>query len=544
MNTTWSSRSINPELVKGLVELASEERHNWDSWGNGFEWVTLMNAGQLPAAAALLAKHEARLCTVTALNRQLAEPVTTLAYHFDVHGYTVTVTVPLDPAENSVPTITPWFRNADWNEREFAELFDVHVDGNTNPKRLFLDPEIDEGILNEVIPLTIMMNGACTKAHHGSERRARRGSGKGGARMSQTSSFSLPIGPVHVALEEPVYFHLDVDGETVRKVEITSGHVHRGMEGMATQRNFFKNTTLTERVCSLCSNSHSLTYCMAVENVLGMTPPPRAQYLRVLAEETKRVASHLFNIAIFAHNVGFKSLFLHIMEVRENMQDVKETIYGNRMNLSANCIGGVKFDMDDSLTMYMLERLDTVEEAVKRVEKVFRTDPLIAKRSRGVGVLSREDAWALGVVGPVARGSGLDIDVRKNTPYLVYPDLYFDIVKEQDGDVWSRAMVRVREVFESIRLLRQCLDKLPDGPLAVHMERIPESESVARSEAPRGELIYYLQTNGTDTPARLKWRVPSYMNWEALTVMMKDCQLADIPVIVNSIDPCVSCTER
>ena len=321
--------------------------------------------------------------------------------------------------------------------------------------------------------------------------------------MSQTSSFSLPIGPVHVALEEPVYFHLDVDGETVRKVEITSGHVHRGMEGMATQRNFFKNTTLTERVCSLCSNSHSLTYCMAVENVLGMTPPPRAQYLRVLAEETKRVASHLFNIAIFAHNVGFKSLFLHIME-----------------------------------------RLDTVEEAVKRVEKVFRTDPLIAKRSRGVGVLSREDAWALGVVGPVARGSGLDIDVRKNTPYLVYPDLYFDIVKEQDGDVWSRAMVRVREVFESIRLLRQCLDKLPDGPLAVHMERIPESESVARSEAPRGELIYYLQTNGTDTPARLKWRVPSYMNWEALTVMMKDCQLADIPVIVNSIDPCVSCTER
>ena len=209
--------------------------------------------------------------------------------------------------------------------------------------------------------------------------------------MSQTSSFSLPIGPVHVALEEPVYFHLDVDGETVRKVEITSGHVHRGMEGMATQRNFFKNTTLTERVCSLCSNSHSLTYCMAVENVLGMTPPPRAQYLRVLAEETKRVASHLFNIAIFAHNVGFKSLFLHIMEVRENMQDVKETIYGNRMNLSANCIGGVKFDMDDSLTVYMLERLDTVEEAVKRVEKVFRTDPLIAKRSRGVGVLSRED---------------------------------------------------------------------------------------------------------------------------------------------------------
>ena len=163
MNTAWSSRSLDAALLRALRELATEERHNKDSWGNGFEWVTLKSNAELPAAAALLAEHRARLCTVTALNKQLAEPITTLAYHFDVRGYTVTITVPLDPAENSVPTITPWFRNADWNEREFAELFDVHVEGNTNPKRLFLDPEIDEGILNEVIPLSIMMNGACTK---------------------------------------------------------------------------------------------------------------------------------------------------------------------------------------------------------------------------------------------------------------------------------------------------------------------------------------------------------------------------------------------
>ena len=163
MSTAWSSRALNPALTRGLMALATEERHNWDSWGNGFEWVTLTSSEALPAAAALLAEHRARLCTVTAQNKHLAEPVTTLAYHFDVQGYTLTLTVPLDPAENSVPTITPWFRNADWNEREFAELFDVHVEGNTNPKRLFLDPDIDEGILNEVIPLTIMMNGACTK---------------------------------------------------------------------------------------------------------------------------------------------------------------------------------------------------------------------------------------------------------------------------------------------------------------------------------------------------------------------------------------------
>ena len=357
-------------------------------------------------------------------------------------------------------------------------------------------------------------------------------------------TFALPIGPVHVALEEPVYFQLELDGETVRRVEITSGHVHRGMEGMATQRNLFKNTTLTERVCSLCSNSHSLTYCMAVENLLGVLPPLRAQYLRVLAEETKRVASHLFNVAIFAHNIGFKSLFLHIMEVREHMQDVKETVYGNRMNLSANCIGGVKYDLNDDLAGFMRRKLSQVEEAGRKVLELFTTDPVVRQRARGVGLLSPEAARSLGVVGPVARGSGLAMDVRRDVPYLVYPELDFAVITEHEGDVLARSIVRLREIFESIGLLRQCLDRLPEGPLTTHLEDVPRSGAVARSEAPRGELIYFIQTNGTDTPERLKWRVPSYMNWEALTVMMKDCQLADIPVIVNSIDPCVSCTER
>ena len=177
-------------------------------------------------------------------------------------------------------------------------------------------------------------------------------------------TFSMPLGPVHVALEEPVYFHLDVDGETIRHVNLTSGHVHRGMEAMATQRNLIQNTTLTERVCSLCSNSHSFTYSMAVENVLGIEIPVRARYLRVLAEEIKRVASHLFNTAIQAHVIGFKSLFMHVMEVREMMQDVKETVYGNRMNLASNCIGGVKCDVSPELLTYIRQQVEKMRPAV------------------------------------------------------------------------------------------------------------------------------------------------------------------------------------
>lgn len=211
-----------------------------------------------------------------------------------------------------------------------------------------------------------------------------------------SSTFTMPLGPVHVALEEPVYFRLTVEGETVRNVELTSGHVHRGMEAMATQRNLIKNTTLTERVCSLCSNSHSFTYCMSVENVLGITIPERARYLRVLAEEIKRVASHLFNTAIQAHIIGFKSLFMHVMEVREMMQDVKETVYGNRMNLASNCIGGVKCDVERDMLDYILGMIAKVEPAVDEIREIYDTNGLVLARTKGLACCPRKTpcAWA------------------------------------------------------------------------------------------------------------------------------------------------------
>lgn len=278
-----------------------------------------------------------------------------------------------------------------------------------------------------------------------------------------SGTFTMPLGPVHVALEEPVYFHLTVEGETVRRVELTSGHVHRGMEAMATQRNLIKNTTLTERVCSLCSNSHSFTYCMAVENVLGIDIPERARYLRVLAEEIKRVSSHLFNTAIQAHIIGFKSLFMHVMEVREMMQDIKETVYGNRMNLASNCIGGVKCDVDNELLQYILKMIAKVEPAVDEIREIYETNGMVLGRTRGLGLLPHEDAVRLGIVGPVARGSGVQVDVRKDSPYAAYPELEFDSVTDQGCCIHARTKVRLNEIFESFKLIRQCCERVPQG---------------------------------------------------------------------------------
>lgn len=362
--------------------------------------------------------------------------------------------------------------------------------------------------------------------------------------MSEIKSYSMPLGPVHVALEEPVYFNLTVEGEIVRKVHLTSGHVHRGMEALAMQRNLYQNAVLVERVCSLCSNSHSFTYTTVVENALGIAIPERSKYLRVMAEEIKRVASHLFNLAIQAHLVGFGSLFMHVMEVREIMQDVKETLYGNRMNIAANRIGGSKYDLPADKMAYLARQLDVIEPQIREIQHLFTTDPMVVKRTKGIGILPPKDAIALGVVGPVARGSGIAVDVRKDTPYAAYDKLDFDVITQDGCCAWSRSQVRLAECFESIKMLRQCMRDIPEGPIYTKPTKFTVGEAVAHTEAPRGEVFYYIRTNGTDTPERLKWRVPSYMNWEALGVMMRDCKVADVALITNSIDPCVSCTER
>ncbi|TYO98569.1 Ni,Fe-hydrogenase III large subunit [Geothermobacter ehrlichii] len=359
------------------------------------------------------------------------------------------------------------------------------------------------------------------------------------------STYTIPVGPLHVALEEPMYFKVEVKGETVVGLDITAGHVHRGMEFLAMKRNFYQNITLTERLCSLCSNNHPCTYCMALESIAGIRIPERAEYLRVIADEIKRISSNLFNCSIMAHIIGFDSLFMHVMETREIMQDVKESIYGNRMDLGANCIGGVKYDLTAEQSQYLKAQMERMKKPLEEIYRLYTENPFVRMRTEGVGILPKEEAVRYGLVGPVARGSGIAYDVRKKSPYAAYDRLDFQVQTEQSGDVLARAMVRLREAQEAVGIILQCLEDMPQGPTWIGiMPEIPAGEAVAKSEAPRGELIYYLRTDGSDTPERLKWRVPTYMNWDALGVMMIGNKVSDIPLIINSIDPCISCTER
>jgi len=358
-------------------------------------------------------------------------------------------------------------------------------------------------------------------------------------------TFSIPVGPLHVALEEPMYFKIDVQGETVSHVDINAGHAHRGIEYLTTKRSMYQNVVLTERICSLCSNSHPQTFAMAAEKIAGIEVPERGIYLRSVADEMKRITSHLFNVALLVHLVGYETYFMHMMQVREIGQDMLESIFGNRQDIGAMCIGGVRYDLDDKSIAYIKGALAKIEAEVQDFIKTFKTNGAILRRTKGVGVLTHADAITCGVVGPVARASGVDYDVRREAPYAAYDRLPLVVHGATDGDVWSRAVVRLEEILTSIDILRACLRDLPDGPVNINdRPDIPPGQAVTRSEAPRGEVIYYLRTNDTPQPERVKWRVPTFMNWDGLRFMLQDAKVADIAMIVNSIDPCLSCTER
>ncbi|MEM3602644.1 MAG: nickel-dependent hydrogenase large subunit, partial [Candidatus Bathyarchaeia archaeon] len=278
----------------------------------------------------------------------------------------------------------------------------------------------------------------------------------------------IPFGPVHPALKEPVSLRVTVRKEEVLQVEVRLGHVHRGIEALAEDRNLVQTLYLVERICGICSHSHTTCFTQAVEEIGGITPPERALYLRTLIFELERIHSHLFLLGIVAYEVGFDTLFMFIWHLRESVLDLFEKITGNRVHHSMNKIGGVRWDLTSKLTEEVSNSLNKLEKSIKHIHEVFQ-DKTVEKRIRGVGLLSLDKAEDLGVVGPTARGSGVDIDVRRDYPYAVYKELKgkFTVVMKKDGDAYARTEVRIFELFESVNLIRAILDELPNGPISI-----------------------------------------------------------------------------
>lgn len=353
----------------------------------------------------------------------------------------------------------------------------------------------------------------------------------------------IPFGPQHPVLPEPIQLRLVLDEERVVSAIPVVGYVHRGLEKLAEQKDFLQDTFLIERICGICSFIHSLTYSMGIESMMGLTPPPRAQYLRVIWSELHRMHSHLLAVGLLADAFGFENLFMQLWRTREHIMDAMEATTGARVMLGTCCPGGVRKDIDPELLKFILTTLVTVEKEMDEQMPVLLNDYSVKQRLCGVGILDKQTAYERGAVGPTARASGIAMDLRTHG-YAAYGELGVEPMVETDGDCYARTKVRVRELYQSVNIIRKAICQIPDGPINVPFKTKPDGEVVMRAEQPRGEVLYYLKGNGTDMLERLRVRTPTFANIPPVLAMLAGCELADVGVIVISIDPCISCTER
>ncbi|MEM0493531.1 MAG: nickel-dependent hydrogenase large subunit [Candidatus Thermoplasmatota archaeon] len=372
------------------------------------------------------------------------------------------------------------------------------------------------------------------------------------------TTYQLPIGPIHPALKEPVMFEFQLDGEKIINVDVKLGQVHRGIEWAGTRRNPVQVLYLAERICGICSYCHPMSFALAVERAAGIEVPERAQYLRVIQGELERICSHVLWAGVAAHEIGFDSVLFLTWQIREEGLDLTEYLTGNRVTKGITMIGGVRRDITDDMIPRVKQSLENIKVKIDKIKRVFLNDKTFQLRCKNCGVLTREDALRLCAVGPTARASGVKKDVRLDQGYFAYSDLDFDYITpdiltgEINGDVYDRIIVRLLEIKQSMDLIEQCLEQMPKGdilaepkiPKLLAMLKKVNGEGVGRMEAPRGEVFHYVRLNGTGNPYVWKVRAPTYNNILPWIPMLIGQQIADIPIVAASTDPCMSCTNR
>ncbi len=353
----------------------------------------------------------------------------------------------------------------------------------------------------------------------------------------------IPFGPQHPVLPEPVHLDLVLEDEVVVEAIPSIGFVHRGLEKLVEKKDFKQYVYIAERICGICSCGHGMGYCEAVENVMGIEVPRRAAYLRTIWIEMSRLHSHLLWLGLLADAMGFESLFMESWRLREKILDMFDLTTGGRIIFSVMCVGGVSKDMDSGMLKAIKDTVDDMEKDFRPIMETFLKDYSVCARLKGLGVLTRDRAMLLGAVGPMLRASGENYDARK-LGYEAYNDLDIQPVTAYDGDCYARCEVRLKEILQSFRLIREAIDKVPEGDISVPVKGNPSGEFFARIEQPRGEAIYYVKGSGTKFLDRFRLRTPTTSNIPPMVELLKGCQLADVPLIILTIDPCISCTER
>ena len=372
--------------------------------------------------------------------------------------------------------------------------------------------------------------------------------------------YEISVGPIHPALKEPIMLRVTLEGEEIVDVDVIASQNHRGIEWIGMNRNnVIQSLYLAERICGICNFCHPSNLVMAIEEIADIEPPERAQYIRVIQGELERIHSHLLWAGVAAHELGFDTLLHYVWMVREKVMDVLEEVNGNRVTKAIIMYGGVRRDITERHVPKIRKMISYYREAFGKLAELFLKDDTIKKRTRNIGVLKKKDAIKLAAAGPTARASGVKKDVRQDFPYFAYPDFDIHAITPDEligytiGDVYDRIVVRLLEVKQSLEIIEEALNEMPSGEIIYEKKLVKlmakiknsEGEAVARYEAPRGEDIHYVMLKkGYEPLYSWKVRAPTYINILSWRPMLLGYQIADIPIIAASIDPCLSCTNR
>ena len=462
-------------------------------------------------------------------------------YAYDETGCMITLKAFIRDRENpAIESIAPFLPGAEWIEREIHDILGIDFKNHPDMRRLILSDDWPEG----VYPLR-KDAGKPEKRPDGEP--SVRPTVQSQSPARRTVPLSKPVvvvGPFHPLQEEMEFFQLTVDGEIVTDIDMRISYNHRGIEKISESLQFDQVPFLVSRICGICSASHPLAYVQAVEKLAGIKPPERALYVRTIINELERIHSHILWAGLAGHFIGYDTVFMWAWKYREPVLDLLEEITGNRNNYGNVKVGGCREDIPDELKPKILKDMDEIEKKMNMLIKAVTDDPVLHARLKGVGILSKEDAVRYAVTGPTARASGIAIDVRRDEPYAAYADLDWDVITRPEGDVFAKVVVRLLEVLESIKIIRQAVKKLPDGPVAVEVREIPPGETVGRVEAPRGETFHYVRSDGGNRPVRHKVRAPSYVNVPSFKASCIGEHIADVTITLAAVDPCYSCTER
>ncbi|MBZ5596715.1 MAG: NADH-quinone oxidoreductase subunit C [Acidobacteriia bacterium] len=457
-------------------------------------------------------------------------------FAFDKDHLLCSVLTQLPADDPKIDSITEMVPAASWAEREMRDLVGIEPVGHRYLKRLVLPdgwPENNHPLRKDVPWNAVPVEFDPDREFSFDE--------------PPEGCTVVPFGPFHPTLDEPAHFRLYVEGEMVRGCEYRGFMVHRGIEKLAESVMSYNDIPmLAERICGICGCVHNVAYVQAVEEAAALKPPPRAEYIRTIMLELERLHSHLLWTGLACHILGFDTLFMQSFRIREPIMWIAEKISGNRKTYALCVIGGVRWNITPEVKTELRQTLDKLETEWRAVVSAVSKDRNIQKRTWGVGVADKDLVKEAGLIGPVARAAGVDIDCRRDHPYAAYDRVEFDVITEQGGDVWSRLLVRMKEVFESIRIIRQCLDKMEVGPLQLQIsDELPIGRmGLSSVEAPRGESHHFVITGENNRPRRWRVRAPTYQNLQAVPRMIKDQQIADMTISLGSIDPCFSCTDR